>query len=774
MDERLTIENYWAARTGLLPIHLIPSEDVRRFIMLDGGVYDFCLDFSNQKSSFDDYKSLSWSANTKNYICIYSNEIIVYNWLKSTKESLPISVVEQKFHQFINILNSRSIRTSFDVMPFIIELFRSLRNETTEKKEPIEALNLLYRLLISLEEDDFNENVCNKWNIRTDIVTPHNFERRVELMRAGSLGIKPNLDLILRHGSGMIFQEAHRIAQSFSKQLSIFGGYSSDIDFKSKDLYSSTHYTPQYLARSIVENCIERVNLSKQTLRILDPACGSGSFLIEVLKQLKEKKYPGQVIIEGFDSSACAISTTQFLLEYEKRTVWVEGNLSININQVSDSLQEDWNGGYDLILMNPPFVSMELLKDPAEKDAVHQVLSELSMKKRPNQAAAFLYKAIKALAPNGCLGSILPYSILLFDQYDRLRDAIHSMAELQVAAHLGNFIFENALTDVSFVIFTKKELHGAPQVIWSRNKENVAHVTMKAWRKMLYNGGMSAIEDDFNIYIPEHFPLVRNSWKVIPQRDEMFMHKLKDFLTGGLLKPLSSILDVKQGLLRGNKKAFILKKDEYNSLDESEKIYFRPLASADTIVKGHVVKKLYIWYPYDENGLMINTEEQLKSLAFSYQWLCQWKAELGNRNGIKEWWSLTRPREFQYINRTLLISKRFGDSSSFAISNGDEVIEEGNALLMKSYLKEDDIYFYLSVLSSSTFSRLLSIYAKPLLSGYDLGKVNIKDIPIPNVELVRDLPIYHILVEYGKIYHGGEVGIRFEIDNAVKQFYPEP
>ena len=78
-------------------------------------------------------------------------------------------------------------------------------------------------------------------------------------------------------------------------------------------------------------------------------------------------------------------------------------------------------------------------------------------------------------------------------------------------------------------------------------------------------------------------------------------------------------MDVKQGMLRGNKKAFILKKEEYDNLNESEKKFFRPLACADTIVKGRVIKKLYIWYPYDKNGLMIDTEEQLVSLAFSYQ-----------------------------------------------------------------------------------------------------------------------------------------------------------
>ena len=127
MDTKITSNVGWAARTGLLPIHLVPSEEVSRFIMLDGGVYDFCLDFSRQKENFEFYKSLSWSANTKNYICVNHDKIIVYNWLKPKGDVLPATTVEHKFDQFINILNASSVRTSSDVMPFVIDLFRSLR-----------------------------------------------------------------------------------------------------------------------------------------------------------------------------------------------------------------------------------------------------------------------------------------------------------------------------------------------------------------------------------------------------------------------------------------------------------------------------------------------------------------------------------------------------------------------------------------------------------------------------------------------------------------------
>ena len=77
----------------------------------------------------------------------------------------------------------------------------------------------------------------------------------------------------------------------------------SDKIVSRKELYSSTHYTPPFLARSIVENSLKNIDLSKPMIKILDPACGSSEFLIEALKQLNKLGYSGKVKIIGMDSS---------------------------------------------------------------------------------------------------------------------------------------------------------------------------------------------------------------------------------------------------------------------------------------------------------------------------------------------------------------------------------------------------------------------------------------------------------------------------------------
>lgn len=769
---------FWAAQTGMLPIHLNPSEEENKYILLDGGVYDFCLDLSGVSDKFDIYKSLAWSSNSKNYICVTDKDVVIFNWLKDKEEKLPKKIVENKFSQFVKILNSTSYQTSYDVVPFVLDLFRSLRNQTAEQKEPQEALNLLYRLLVSLEESKFDKNVCDKWKI-ADVETNSYFDELVERLKRGSRNIAPNLDLILRHSSGAIFQEAHRFVQSFNRQLTLFGGYTSEIKYSKEDTYSSIHYTPQYLARAIVEKCLDCIDMQSSHLKILDPACGSGSFLIEALKQLKERGFTGNITIYGWDCSNSAISTTNFLLNYEKRTQWQGIQLDINLKKVHDSLIENWDDRYDLILMNPPFLSMELIKSKEGKEAVNQTLSDLGMRKRPNQAAAFLYKAVDALKSDGVLGAVLPSSILLADQYNVLRDRIREQTELISVARLGNYVFENALTDVAFLTLRKNgDNYKSPQTIWCKNIENAAYEAIKDWRRMKYSNSYSCILQYHNIYTPHVFPQVRNTWKTIPQCDDKFVLCLHERINLGQLKPLSSIMDIKQGLIRGNKDSFVINSDKLNMFSSKERNLFRRLANGETIHNGFVDNSLFIWFPYDNNELVIETEEQLQNYNNVYQWLSKYKEALLSRKGVSNWWELTRPRSWQkrqLTEKSLLVSKRFGSSSSFAIASHNEVIEEGNAFIFKSNFVDDDIYFYLALFSSSVFERLLSIFAKPILSGYDLGNASIKDIPVPDVSKngIRDTDIYRKMIEYGKLYSQGNAFMLDLINQNAKLFYPQ-
>ena len=258
--------------------------------------------------------------------------------------------------------------------------------------------------------------------------------------------------------------------------------------------------------------------------------------------------------------------------------------------------------------------------------------------------------------------------------------------------------------------------------------------------------------------------------------DDRLVQQLKVRVGTGDLKPLSEVFTVKQGIITGLRDVFEISEIQYDSIPTKEKKLFRHVASSLTIEDGQIRNDYYLWYPYDKYGSVIKSEEQLRQYEWAFNWLVPHKVELMQRKEIKNWWELTWPRTWQFLPSMHLCSKRFGNSSSFAIASPEFVIKDGNAFLFNSENAiKDDFYFYLAYFSSSTFEHLLSIYARTLMKGYDLGKRNIKDIPIVDVTenpSIRSTYAYKKLVELGELYSEGIAIRKDKFGYLVDSFYP--
>jgi hypothetical protein len=514
---------------------------------------------------------------------------------------------------------------------------------------------------------------------------------------------------------------------------------------------------------------------NKQNLKIFDPACGSSEFLIETLKQLKNLNYVGKVKIIGWDSSPISICTSEFLLKYEQRTQWDNKNLEFEIKHVTDSLSEQWDNDYDLIVMNPPFLSWELLKDKNKKDAILNTLGSLCERKRPNIAGAFFYKAVKSLNREGVIGCVLPYSILTSDVYVKVRQEIKETLSLCLIAKLGNYVFESTLTDVGFFIGKKGKSIVPPQLIWTKNEKGTVQEVLLDLRKMRLNNQPAVEKNNYSIYSTPKFPLNTDSWKIISLKINTFKQNLERFVLDGQLSPIDEIFTINQGALSGIKNFFKISNDQYITLPKKEQIFFRPVITNQSIKSGQLNLSEFIWFPYDKNGMIIKNEAELKSISFAQKTLIPNKKILAQRAGIKEWWGLSRPRNWQFEKSMRLYSNRFGNSDSFAIDTTRNcVVEEGNAFIPNKKININDYYFYLSIFSSNLFDTLLSIYSKQIMSGYDLGKIQIKNIPIPNVHLpdVKESDQYTRLVELGKELENGNFYVKHAISDVLKTYYP--
>lgn len=764
----------WKQKLGLLPIQLRYVEEPNNYLLLNGGEGDFCLETTTSNSTSNQYYSKAWSSGTKNFLTLEDDNIKIFNWANDKIETTPISLVSSNIEKFYKYLLKKSYKTSNDVVPHVIDIFRQFRNLTSEHSNPTEALSLLFVLLASLE-DDIHSLDFAKWNIG-EVNLPDAFDDYTSLLNSGPLNITPSLELIMRHSSGTLFQEAQKEVLYFNRQIEIFGGISSNITTKN-NLYSSIHYTPPYLSRTIVENSLKQIDLTKESIKILDPACGSGEFLIEALKQLKELGYDGQINIIGWDSSETAILTSSFLLKYEQRIYW-QHRLNFQLKLVSDSLLENWDNDYDLILMNPPFVSWELLSKKEYKEAIRETLGENFMG-RPNQASAFFYKSIMSLNENGVFGFVIPSSILTLDSYKKLRSRIEEIITFNLIGKLGNFVFEDALTDVSLIVGKKAQLELPPLFLWTRNEKGIANESIRVLRKMESNNQLSISKNTYSIFRPDQFPVLKESWRPISYSNNNFLKKVNRFLFEEKLVTVGEIFRVRQGIRQGRKNVFKITKEELNQLPEGERTFFRPVIDNDAVLSNLNSTKDFIWYPYNSDGLIITTEEHLENMVptFYEDKLLPNKGILNSRSGINNWWGLTRPRNWQFAKKVKLVSGEFGNNKSFALDEtGEYVVERGNAWLPKKSFKDDYYYFYLAIFSSSLFNKLLSIYSRQLAGGkwYDLGKKYTNDIPIPNIHLesVRSDLGFVKLVRLGKEISSGFKNTENFIDDLLYLYYP--
>lgn len=768
----------WKRNFGLLPIKLsLDAQDNQSYILLNGGYGDFCLNVNTtQNIESEIYYSKAWSSSTKNFVVLDNDNVHVYNWGNRKAETIQKRLVEENIFKFYEYLTLNNQKTKQDFVPYLIDIFKQFRNYTQERESATEALNLLFALLAGLEDDLSSSDISSKWGIQS-FTLPSSFEQYVERLKGNEFA--PHLNLILRHSAGALFQEAQKEVLFFDRQINLFGEYSSSLETK-KNIYTSIHYTPSYLSRTIVENVLNKIDLSKPIIKIFDPACGSAEFLIESLKQLAEKNFTGRVEVTGWDSSESAINTALFLLTYEKRTVW-QDRLQFNLLQVVDSLQQSWATDFDAILMNPPFVSWEQL-NKLSREAVQNALNFIKSGK-PNQASAFFYKAIQSLNENGAIGCVVPTSLLTLDTYKELRDLSHDHISIDLIGKLGNFVFEDALTDVSIIIGHKPRSAQIPYILWVKNERGAASNALRDLRKMHSSDQYKVDESNYSIYQPHTFPIAKESWKPIAYSENELMKKLALYIAEKKLIKVQSIFNVKQGIRTGNNQIFKISPTTFATLPIEEQKLFRPAIENESINNCQISITNYVWFPYSSQGILIETEEelQLKAPNFYETILLPNKQNLISRarKDVSNWWHLSEHRAWLRERKLRLVSTEFGGSNSFALDKqGTFVIERGNAWIPKHDFESiDHFYFYLALFSSSLFENLLSIYSKQLAGGkwYDLGNKYTKDIPIPDVrsQNIKNSDGYSKLVSLGKDMADGFNHSKSLIDNILREyFYP--
>jgi adenine-specific DNA-methyltransferase len=748
----------WQRRLGLFPVPLRKDFDESGpFVLLNGFKGSFCLALEENARASDAVRSIAWSSNVGHYVALGEEAVEVRRWDRpGNVEKYDLQSINEQLEAFHEYLERDSPDPNSSVITHGIRIFRSLRTALGPNISGEKALKVFLFLLASACQGVPRESVDpGDWNLDAEaaqnafLLSDSDWSSLLQGLKDGRPieRLAVHADLLLRHASGLLFQEAHFEALlSPTRQLNFDFSIPEPAKLSALGIGIGLHFTPPALARTLVEESLAELNLEQiSSVSILDPACGSGEFLRESLRQLRLLRYAGQIELRGWDISDAACSMARFSLTWD-----VDGDRNVAIDiQRRDSLSADheWPANLDLVLMNPPFVSWENMTD-VQRGIVRDALGP-QLQKRPDLSAAFLFRASKSLRPGGVLGAVLPASFFGANSTKELRQQLGSSLRAKLIARLGSHtLFQGALVDVGlYVAKAEDSLGNTPLALWSDYKASSISAALRSLRKIRHTISLSSypiVEVGFSIYPHPGLGSDSSSWAPRPYKPLQLLQQLSP------LPRARDLFDIRQGARTGLNKAFVISKEDWEDLPAEEREFFRPAVLNQSLREGALNDSVYIFFPYGSHEIPDEGALRRSLKVYMKRFLSLYRAELKARSSSSDrWWELVRHRNWQIENKQKLVSSYFGDRGSFAWdSSGDFVVVQGFGWLPRRNLPSRAFsrrlaLAYLALLNSSLFSQLLSATSNNVAGGqWDLSPRFVGDIPLPALQdpqLIADL-----------------------------------
>lgn len=203
---------------------------------------------------------------------------------------------------------------------------------------------------------------------------------------------------------------------------------------------------------------------------IIDPACGSGGFLLEVLEQVRVKLFDeleerdadirwrnfalDQVWGIEINSQLSRVAMMNMILHEDGHTN-IENNDALDIPEtwIKEGIRKNFGNKYSLLLTNPPFGSVVKWEE-------NQYIQRYNLgKSRKMQKAEILFieRSLDFLRPGGRLGIVLPEGILTNSTLQYVRDFILDEAQILgiVSLPQGAFTYYGSGVQASLVFLRK-------------------------------------------------------------------------------------------------------------------------------------------------------------------------------------------------------------------------------------------------------------------------------------------------------------------------------
>ena len=388
---------------------------------------------------------------------------------------------------------------------------------------------------------------------------------------------------------------------------------------KAKRKEEGIYYTPSYIVDYIVRNTVGELVKNKKTdvskIKVLDPACGSGSFLIktfDVLNEYHSKKegysqnkldmsgtgttYSTKLSIlkdnifgVDLDKQAVDIAQLNLLLkiaEKKRRLPILQQNIKNGNSLIDDpNLAGDkafkWNeefaeiignGGFDVVVGNPPYVSVKALP---QNEKTFFVKSYETAKGQFDLYGLFIEKAIKLMKEEGLFGFITSNTFLSNKDFKLLRELIVNSTKIKRIIDLRETVFTQANLDVSIIILEKCSI--------KNERES---------NKMLITDNPKDFESNKSVIIPQSTFMEQENYEFRLHIDKQTGRLLEKIKNNSI--PLRELVSISRGIEKGS--------NESIQTDSPENLFVPILVGKDIDRYSITFKNRYIKYNEDSKA----------------------------------------------------------------------------------------------------------------------------------------------------------------------------
>ena len=420
---------------------------------------------------------------------------------------------------------------------------------------------------------------------------------------------------------GRIFENSLTEIEEVQKEIEMEkSGEKVEINNIGKRKKDGVFYTPEYITKYIVENTIgklceqqrAKLNISDEevakaqtkkqkdtlnaalheyqkwlfSLKILDPACGSGAFLTAALTQLKAEhrrvfdflhainndsmmfeEYSDNSILEN---NLYGVDINEESVEITKLSLWLHtaqkdrklttlnnkikcGNSLIDDSAIAGEKAFNWEeefpevfakGGFDVVIGNPPYVQLQSIGKMSE---AYAKCGYESYNKSADLYCLFTERGFSLLKKNGLQSFIMPNKWMLADYGKELRKFM-SKTSLQQIINFGDVqFFKDAATIVCIFVIKKSE---------EKNKVLALSLNQKTYK----GNFLQEIKDGLQEFSHETFN--ENIWQINDKRITMIFNKMKT-----IGKPLKNwAVEINNGIKTGFNDAFYIDEKKKHAL----------------------------------------------------------------------------------------------------------------------------------------------------------------------------------------------------------------